>query len=46
MIWGEVACERGALHVLGHHGGVWMLLLVACVLLSRRSVRLAIAGSK
>jgi hypothetical protein len=40
VVWGEMVCERGAMHVLSHHGGVWVLLLVACLLLSRRGLRL------
>jgi hypothetical protein len=34
-IWGEIGCQRGALHVLAHHGGSWLVLLAACVLASR-----------
>jgi hypothetical protein len=36
FIWGEVACQRGLLHVLLHHGGAWLALALACVYLSRR----------
>ncbi len=32
---GELACRRGALHVLRYHVGAWLLVAGACVLLSR-----------
>jgi hypothetical protein len=34
---GELACHRGALHVLVHHVGAWMIVAAACVILSRRA---------
>jgi hypothetical protein len=32
---GELACHRGAMHVLVHHVGAWIVVATACVLLSR-----------
>jgi uncharacterized membrane protein len=34
---GELACHRGALHVLVHHVGAWIVVTTACVFLSRRA---------
>jgi len=34
---GELACHRGARHVLVHHVGAWIVVSAACVLLSRRA---------
>jgi len=34
---GELACHRGAHHVLVHHVGAWIVVSTACVLLSRRA---------
>jgi len=34
---GELACHRGAQHVLVHHVGAWIAVSAACVLLSRRA---------
>jgi hypothetical protein len=34
---GELACHRGAVHVLVHHVGAWVLIAAACVLISRRA---------
>jgi hypothetical protein len=33
---GELACGGGARHVLIHHVGAWVLIAIACLLLSRR----------
>lgn len=33
---GELACHRGARHVLVHHLGAWLLVTIACVAISRR----------
>jgi hypothetical protein len=35
---GELACHRGALHVLVYHVSAWMVVAAACVLLSRRAL--------
>jgi hypothetical protein len=35
VIWGEIGCQRSALHVLVSHGGTWLCLIAACLLLSR-----------
>jgi hypothetical protein len=32
---GELACHQGARHVLVHHVGAWVLVSVACVVISR-----------
>jgi hypothetical protein len=34
---GELACHRGAQHVLVHHVGAWAFIAAACVFLSRRA---------
>jgi hypothetical protein len=34
---GELACHRGAQHVLVHHVGTWIVVSAACVLLARRA---------
>lgn len=34
---GELACRRGAQHVLVHHVGAWIVVAAACVLVSRRA---------
>ena len=35
IIWGEMACQRIALHVVVHHGGAFLLLLALCLCSSR-----------
>jgi hypothetical protein len=32
---GELACHRGTTHVLVHHVGAWLVVVAACVLVSR-----------
>jgi len=34
---GELACHRGALHVLVHHVSAWIVVAAACVFFSRRA---------
>jgi hypothetical protein len=34
---GELACHRGAQHVLVYHVGAWIIVAAACVVLSRRA---------
>jgi hypothetical protein len=34
-MWGQIACERDALHVALHHGGVWLALALCCAFLLR-----------
>ena len=34
---GELACHRGALHILVHHVGAWIVVAAASVLLSRHA---------
>jgi hypothetical protein len=33
---GELACHQGARHVLVHHVGAWLVVAIACVVISRR----------
>lgn len=35
MLMGELCCERGALHVLVHHGGAWFAIALAVALIAR-----------
>ena len=32
---GELACHKGAAHVLAHHVGAWLFVTLACVVISR-----------
>jgi hypothetical protein len=32
---GELACHKGATHVLAHHVGAWLFVALACVVISR-----------
>jgi hypothetical protein len=34
-IWGEIGCDRTLSHVVASHGGTWLALATACVLLWR-----------
>lgn len=34
-IWGEIACERGWEHVVLHHGGSWLVIAAATVVVAR-----------
>ena len=34
-IAGELSCERGWMHVLVHHVGAGLVIMAACVLISR-----------
>lgn len=43
LIWGEIACERDVSHVVIHHGGAWLVLIVACVMASRLMPRRSFA---
>jgi hypothetical protein len=33
---GELACRQGARHVLVHHVGAWLVIALACIIISRR----------
>jgi len=33
---GELACERGRAHVITHHLGVWLVVVIICMVVARR----------
>jgi hypothetical protein len=43
LVWGEIACQRSWSHVVVHHFGALGLMVLACVLMSRRLARGAVS---